>query len=146
MDDLKCSFCFDVLDNCDVTYADKCLCKVKYHIQCIKDLNDNGWDCPICRKKNNNYNRYNNTINTPIINQNNINSFLNIFFELFISNPNVITFLFFFIFSIIISVTCILPYVTFIIIKGYVENKIIASANLIYILIHDYYLLFLIFA
>ena len=72
MNDLKCSFCFDILDNCDVAYADKCLCKVKYHTQCIKDLNDNGWDCPICIKKNNNYNHHNNTRNIQITNQNNV--------------------------------------------------------------------------
>jgi len=110
MDELKCSFCFDILIDCESVITHNCACKVKYHNDCLKQLNDNGWDCPICRKKNNNYNKLKHN-----------GEFTDYIFTSFISNPTIETFTLFFLMSIMITFMYVIPCILYQIILTYIK-------------------------
>jgi hypothetical protein len=118
MSNLICSLCFNELDDSQAVTTKECSCKVKYHEYCLNDLNNNGWDCPICRKLNDNHYTKNN-----FINQNDVP--LDFFCNMFVRNPHFATFVIYFITSIIITFVYVIPYVIYVVISNYVKEKII---------------------
>lgn len=116
MDDQKCSFCFQIINFHDSIMANCNTCTVKYHKKCLEELNVNGWICPICRKRNDKFHQNN-------------NDYIDFFFNLFMLNPNICTFIIFFITSTIITFVYVIPHIMYVVISDYIKAKMINFRN-----------------
>jgi len=111
MNELTCSFCFNLINFHDSIMANCNTCTVKYHRKCLEELNDNGWICPICRKIDSKAYQYN-------------NNYIDFFFNLFMANPNFCTFIMFYVTSIILVFVWIIPYIVYTVLVDYVKRRI----------------------
>ena len=115
-----CLLCLEELTHTDkLVQPSKCGCKVYLHFNCLREIEMTGLLCPICRIKN--------SQKTRIIITRNVCSLLyyaELILAHFIDRPNIISFLLFFMTSIIVSL-CMMPYLLFLAIK---DNQYRSSA------------------
>ena len=103
----NCCICLDTIN--DISYPKYCNCRIEMHKECLKLLELNGLNCPICRIKINKKiisNIYPNIFDT---NKHIIERILCFPFWLFEIYPSIITFLIIVIYSFILSIIIVLP-------------------------------------
>jgi len=107
----QCCICLEdfiegVLENSSnsMVITKHCSCRVKLHEHCLKKLEENGMDCPICRHK------------KIIIRNNYINNYMTPFeriidapFALFRNYPNIFTFMLMFLYTMIFGILFYFP-------------------------------------
>lgn len=107
----RCCICLeDFIENMSDNFSNSvvltknCSCRVKLHAECLKKLEENGMDCPICRHK------------KIIIHNNNINNYIMPFeifidtsFAVFIHNTNIFTFMLMFSYTMIVGILFYFP-------------------------------------
>lgn len=89
----KCLLCLEYMTD-NIGYPNFCNCKIKIHIKCVKEIENNGLLCPICRKK---------PATTDKL------SFLMYPYNLFTLNPNFLSFCIFLSWSFLVTIFYIIP-------------------------------------
>ena len=106
-----CLLCLESTDN--IIISEICNCKFILHNDCFDLIKKNGLACPICRLKITNLGR------APVLPNTLHPYFLNFPEYLFLTSPNFLTFILFVIWSYIVTIVYVLPYLLYTVTKTY---------------------------